>query len=839
MLASLWQDIRYALRTLRQQPLFATVAVASLALGIGLNAAVFTTVDALLLRPLPVQDPDRLAAVFTSHEHGEVFGTTSYPDFVDLAAESSATFSALAGRSMMFAPVSLPSATAGPSGAGGSNNRLVMGEVVTANYFTAIGVPPALGRAFTPEEDRGEGAHAVAVLSDRLWRQSFNASPDAIGRTFTLAGRPYTVVGVAPRTFEGLTPGLRMDLWIPISMVEDVEPVGMNAVVASPGRTRLERRGSRWMSVVGRLAPGATPASAEAHLNAVMSRLGAAFPGSNADRRMRVTPAASIRVHPSVDGAIRPAGLVLLAAVALVLLVACANLASMLLARGIARGREIAVRSALGAGRGRLVRQLAVESLVLAAVAGAAGLLLARWTTGALMSVPMPVDLPVAFALTMDWRVVLFTAALSIVTGLAAGLLPALRASTADLVPALKADAPLSTPGRRLTAGRGLVVVQVAVSLVLVVAGLLLVRSLAASRRVDPGFDVGRVSVASLSLDFQGYDEARGRAFYEQAVSRVERVPGVERVALADRLPFSPNAHTTSLVVDGRPDATPRDGLVTDTAWVSASYFDVMGLRILDGRGFDTRDTPDAPLVGVVNETLARRLWPGESAIGKRVRMGSQTGATVDVVGVMPDFKIRTVGEAPRPIIHFAASQRYSPYLSVIVRGSGDLAPIARQVEAELRAIEPGLVLMQSGPLSTLLDLSLFPVRAGAALIGGLAALAMLLSGLGLYGVIAFGVSRRTREIGIRMALGAGRGRIVGQVAREAIVLVGAGAVVGLGIAALSTQALRGVLLGVAPLDPVSFLAAVAVLAAAAALAAAVPARRAASIDPLRALRQG
>jgi hypothetical protein len=264
-----------------------------------------------------------------------------------------------------------------------------------------------------------------------------------------------------------------------------------------------------------------------------------------------------------------------------------------------------------------------------------------------------------------------------------------------------------------------------------------------------------------------------------------------------------------------------------------------MGLRILDGRGFDTRDTPDAPLVGVVNETLARRLWPGESAIGKRVRMGSQTGATVDVVGVMPDFKIRTVGEAPRPIIHFAASQRYSPYLSVIVRGSGDLAPIARQVEAELRAIEPGLVLMQSGPLSTLLDLSLFPVRAGAALIGGLAALAMLLSGLGLYGVIAFGVSRRTREIGIRMALGAGRGRIVGQVAREAIVLVGAGAVVGLGIAALSTQALRGVLLGVAPLDPVSFLAAVAVLAAAAALAAAVPARRAASIDPLRALRQG
>ena len=380
MLASIWQDIRYALRTIRQQPLFATVAIASLALGIGLNAAVFTVVDALLLRPLPIHEPDRLTSVFTSHEHGEMFGTTSYPDLVDLANENS-TFSALAGRSMMFAPVSLPAdpASGGTASARpGSVNRLAMGEVVTANYFSVLGVAPALGRAFTPDEDRGEGAHPVVMLSDRLWRQAFGAAPDVIGRTLTITNRPYTIVGVAPPEFEGLMPGVRMELWIPVSMVEDIEPVGMQATVASPGRTRLERRGSRWMFVVGRLKPGESIESAKANLDAIMARLGAAYPGSNADRRLQVASAASMRVHPDVDGAIRPAGLVMLGAVGLVLLVACANLASMLLARGVARSRELALRSALGAARIRLVRQLAVESLVLAVAAGVLGLLLKK-----------------------------------------------------------------------------------------------------------------------------------------------------------------------------------------------------------------------------------------------------------------------------------------------------------------------------------------------------------------------------------------------------------------------------------------------------------------------------
>lgn len=843
MLASLWQDTRYALRTFRQQPLFALVGIVSLALGIGLNAAVFTVVDALVLRPMPVRDPGSLASIFTSHEHAEAYGTTSYPDLVDFAAGNS-TFEAIAGRSMMFAPVSLPAGVVEGTGssAGGPANRLVMGEVVTANYFAVLGVPPAIGRGFAAEEDHGELAHPVVVLSDRLWRRSFGGAPDVLGRTLTITNRPYTVVGVAPPDFEGLVPGLHMDLWIPISMVEDVEPIGMNAVVPSPGRTRLERRGSRWLFALGRLRPGVSTDAAESNLSAVMARLGETYPGSNAERQMIVRPASAIRVHPDIDGAVRPASLVLLGAVALVLLVACANLASMLLARGVARSREIALRTALGASRLRLIRQLAVESLLLATLGGVLGLVLARWAVVALSGMPMPIDLPLTFALAIDLRVVFFTILVSLVTGLTAGLMPAIRASATDLVPALKSDVPLASPGRRFTLGRGLVIVQVAVSLVLVVGGLLLTRSLSAARRVDPGFAISNVAVASLSLEFHGYSAARGQVFFDDAVARIERLPGVKAVALSDRLPFSPNVHTSSLVVDGRPDLTSPDGLVADSAWVSASFFDVMGLPLLEGRHFDSRDTPvtadtpGKPLAAIVNQTLARGLWPGESPIGKRLRLGSQTGRPVDVVGVTSDYKVRTLGESPRPIVHFAASQRYSPYQSIIVRTS-DPARVARAVEGELRALEPALVLMQSGPLGALLDLSLLPVRAGAALIGALAALAMLLAGIGLYGVIAFGVSRRTKEIGIRMALGADRRRIVRQVAAEAMVLVGIGSVVGLALSAAGAQTLSGVLLGVAPLDPLSFGGAVAAMLVAAALASTIPARRAASVDPLTALR--
>jgi predicted permease len=822
---SLMSDVRYALRGMATHPVFTLVAVGSLMFGIGLNTAVFTVVDAMLFRPMPVRDAGSLVAVFTSTERGEPDGTTSWADFQDLR-DANTVFTDMVGHSMMM----------GAFGAGGEN-RLVLGEVVTANYFDALGIVPAIGRGFRPEEERAAGAHPVVVLSHRLWQSRFGGRPDVTGDSIVIRNRPYTIVGVAPADFPGLLPGIETELWLPISMVDDVEPITMNTVQPSPGATRLERRGHRWLFVHGRLRPDVSIDAAEANLDAVMARLAATYPQSNADRGARVVPASSVRVHPMLDASLRPGGLVLLGAVSLVLLVACANLASMLLARGVSRAKEMALRSALGADRRRLVRQMLVENVVLALAGGAAGVALAGWALRWLARVQPPLQMTVPLAFALDLRVLAFAFVLSLATGLVFGLLPAIRSSRADLVADLKAEAPLRGPiGRRVSLGQGLVVVQVAVSLVLIVGGLLLVRSLAAARDIDPGFDPSPIALVSINLGFHGYERGEARQYFDRAVAALERVPGVTAIGVSERMPFSPNTHMTVVALDGRPDATPDGGFTIDNTRVSPAYFAAMGLPILEGRNFDARDTTDAIAVAIVNETLAARFWPGEPAVGQRLRFRDQTGAPIEIVGVVPDHKVRTLGEAPRPLIHFARAQGDAPWGTFVVRTTGDVDAAVAGIRRELLALDPNVVLMEAQPYARLIALSLLPVRLGAAVIGGLAALAMLLAGLGLYGVIAFGVNARTREIGIRMALGAGRRRVLGQVLREAFTLVALGGVAGLGLAALGARALSGVL-HVPALDPVSYAGAVAVLALATLLAAGIPARRAASVDPLTALR--
>jgi predicted permease len=808
-----------------KQPVFSLVAIASLMLGIGLNTAVFTVVDAVLYRPMPVRDPGTLVNVFTAEEHGEPNGTTSWADFQDLR-EANTVFEELVGHSMMM----------GAFGAGG-DNRLILGEVVTANYFDALGVAPRLGRGFRPEEEVGERAHPVTVLSHRLWQTRFGSRPDVIGESVVIHSRPYTVVGVAPQDFSGLIPGLDTELWIPVSMTGDVEPISLNDVQPSPGDTRLERRGHRWLFVLGRLRPGTSAAAAEANLDAVMARLAGEYPGSNGGRDARVVPASSVRLHPVVDGSLRGGGLVLLAAVSLVLLVACANLASMLLARGVSRTKELALRSALGADRARLVRQMLVENVVLAITGGAAGVALAAWLLRWIVAIETPLQIAMPLAFAIDLRVLAFTLLLSLATGVLVGLLPALRSSRLDLVADLKADA--ASPGargRRFSLGHGLVVAQVAVSLVLIVGGVLLARSLGAARAVDPGFDPSPLALVSINLGFHGYAGEDARQYFDRAVERIERLPGVTAVGVSVRMPFSPNVHMTTVALDGRPDASPDGGFTIDNTRVSPAYFDAMGLPILEGRNFDARDTLDTVAVAIVNETLAERFWPGESAVGRRLRVRDQSGPPIEVVGVVPDHKVRTLGEAPRPLIHFARSQSDAPFGTFVVRTDGDVDAAVAGARRELLALDPNVVLMEAQPYERLIAISLLPVRLGATLIGGLAALAMLLAGLGLYGVIAFGVNRRTREIGIRMALGAGRRRVLGQVLREAFLLVLVGGLAGLGLAALGARALSSVL-HVPPLDPISYLTAAAFLAVVTAVAAVIPARRAAGVDPLVALR--
>ena len=826
MLSSLLVDVRHALRGMLKNPGFTLVAVASLSLGIGLNTAVFTVVDEVLYRPLPVRDPGSLAAVFTTEADGEINGTTSWPDFIDLRGANT-VFGELVGHSLMMAAV-------GTRG----DNRLMMGEVVTANYFDALGVAPRLGRGFRPDEELGEGANPVVVLSHELWQQAFGGRPAVLGETIVIRNRPYTIVGVAPEGFAGLTPGLGAGLWIPVSMVADVEPITLNDVGPSPGNTRLERRGHRWLFVLGRLRPGLAPDAADANLDAIMARLAEAYPVSNKARSARVVPASTIRIHPLVDDSLRPGGLVLLGAVSLVLLVACGNLASMLLARGVSRSRELALRSALGADRRRLIRQMLVENVVLALAGGAVGVVLGAWALRWLVSIETPLEMPIPLTFGVDLRVLTFTLALSFATGLLFGLLPAVRSSRTNLAGALKMDVPFGMrSGRRLTLGHVLVVGQVAVSLVLVVGGVLLARSLVTARNIDPGFDPAPLALVSVNLGFHGYDDGEARQFYERAMERISRLPDVRSVALSGRMPFSPNVHQTTIVVDGRPEATPPGGLTLDNTRVSAAYFETMGLPILEGRAFDSRDTPQTTAVAIVNRTLARRLWPDASAVGKRLRFRDEAGALIEIVGVVADHKVRTLGEDPRPFIHFARSQAEPPWGTFVGRAAGDVNDAVRAIGRELVALDSNVVLMEAQPYERLITVSLLPVRLAATLIGGLAALAMLLAALGLYGILAFGVGRRTREIGIRMALGAGRRRVLWQVMREGLTLVGIGGVIGLGLAALGARALSAVL-HVTPLDPPSYAAAGLLLASVAALSAGIPARRAASVDPLVALRE-
>lgn len=825
MPTSLLADAKYALRGLWKNRGFTLVAVLSLALGIGLNTAVFTVVDEILYRPMPVRDPGSLVNLFTSEANGEPNGTTSWADFTDLR-DANTVFTDMVGHSLMMAAYGL-----------GGDNRLILGEVVTANYFTALGVSPQIGRGFLPEEETGEGGHPVAVLSDRLWRSRFGARPDVVGETLVVHSRPYSVVGVAPAEFTGLVPGIEAELWIPISMVGDVEPITLNDTSPSPGETRLQRRGHRWLFVLGRLRPGVSAQAAEANLDAIMAGLAQSYPGSNEDHSARVVPASAVRLHPLVDDQLRPSGLVLLGAVSLVLLIACANLASMLLARGVSRTREFALRAALGAGRRRLIRQMLVENVILALLGGATGVVVGAWVLRWLVAIELPLQLSVPLAFGIDLRVLAFAFLLSLATGIVFGLLPAIRSSRTDLVTDLKQEAHTgAVGGRRFSLGHGLVVVQVAVSLVLVVSGLLLTRSLLAARDVDPGFDPSRVALVSINLGFHGYDTADAARFFDNAVERVERLPGVTALGLSVRMPFSPNVHQVTVAVDGRPEATPPGGWTIDNTRVSPGYFEAMGVPILEGRNFDSRDTPDAVDVAIVNRTLANQVWPAEPAVGKRLRFRDQSGPIIEVVGVVPDHKVRTLGEEPRPFIHFARSQSDAPFGTFVARTSGDVNAVVGAMSREILALDPNVVLMEAQPYDRLITISLLPVRLGASLIGGLAALAMLLAGLGLYGVIAFNVNRRTREIGIRMALGASHRRVLLQVLREGMTLVAIGGAVGFVLAALGSQALTAVL-HVPALDPVSYVTAAALLGGAAALAAGIPARRAATVDPLVALR--
>ena len=831
MFESLLADIRFALRWLRKSPGFTLVAIASLAAGIGFNTALFTVVDALLFKPLPVSRPDRLVDIFTSASggRGALFSTTSYPDYLDLRSQND-VFEDVIGYTPMFGALGIE-----------TGSRLAMGEIVTGNYFRVLGVNALIGRTLSPEDD-APGAPRVAVVSYRYWTRELGSAPDVVGRTMRIRGNPLTIVGVLPRTFTGMVPVLAPELWIPASASLDVESVGLRDVVPSPsGANRLERRGERWLFLRGRLKDGRTIDQARANLTLLMSRLAAAYPATNKNREITLKATSDVHFHPMADPQILPIAGLLMGIVGLVLLIACANVASMLLARASGRQREIGVRLAIGASRGRLVQQLVTESLVLSLLGAVAGGLLAWWITSIVAAVHLPTPIPLTFDLRMDGRVLAFTLAAMAFAGLFAGLAPAWQATKPNLAAELRGEQTAGrAAGRMWTLRDGLVAVQMAVTIVLLVVAALLTRSLIAAQRTSLGFPVNRLALVSFDASQLRYDRPRTQLVFDRVLERIRTIPGVEAAGVTTRPPFTINQNRWDIWFPGR-QPVGQPGPTVEVTSVSAGYFETMNVPIVAGRAFTDDDGPDAPRVAIVNETMARRYWPGENALGQTFRTRAGEGPLFEIVGVAADHKVSTVGEAPTPFLHVARRQQFSPYAAVIARTRGDADALLRDMRREIHAVEPDLAFIENQTMESEVSTTLFPVRASAWLVSAVGLIAMLLAAVGLYGVVAYSVARRTRVIGIRVALGADAGSVVGLVMRLGLLVCGVGLVSGGLLAAVlalvARQQLAALLYGIGFLDAVSWIGAAVTLIVVSALANLVPAWRAARVDPSVALR--
>jgi putative ABC transport system permease protein len=817
---TLGQDLRYAFRLLIASRGLTAVAVLSLAVGIGANTTIFTFVDALLLKPPAVADPAGLREIWQHNAaRGSGIGShmqLSYPDY-EFYRDHNRVFSEMGA---------VTGETSDVIWNRGGEGETLRGSLVSGNFFSVLGLRPALGRAFLAQEDQPATAAPVIVLSHAAWKQRLGADPGILGQTLTLNGRAFTVVGVAPPGFSGLLAGFAPDFWTPLSM----------RAATNPGLDVTERH-QHWILGIGRMRPGVTPAQVNADLGVLGQQLATDFPG--ADRNL-LPAALPVELVPSpfrgVAGGISG---VLMAVVGLVLLIACANVANLLLAKAASRRREIAVRSALGASRRRLVRQMLTESAVIAIVAGALGLLLSLWATPLLLSLK-PASVPILLDVSTDVRVLTFTLAASMLTGLAFGLVPALQQSRFGEAADLK-DGGHGAGAARSRLRNALVIAQVAACVFLLAGASLCMRSLSNASSIDPGFDTRHAVAASLNLEPFGYDAARGQAFYGSLLDRVRALPGVRAAAYADHLPLGQMTRMEGVAPDGYDAPAGPNGPVLpaiDVALVSPGYFDAIGTPIVAGRGFTNGDNAGAPPVIVINERMAERFWPHQDAVGRFVTLSgpNKTRVRAEVVGVAKTGRYSSLGEDPKPYFYRSLLQSYEPGVGLIVRTEGD-APILDAVRHEVRGLDSRLALTGAETLEQHMQLPLFPARAAGLLLGLFGFLALALAIVGLYGVMSFAVSQRFREIGVRMALGARPRDVLGLVVWHGLRLTLIGLVLGLALAAAGTRVLSNVLYGITPTDPLSYGAVIVVLALAALLASYVPARWATRVDPIRALR--
>lgn len=822
LMESLIQDLRQSLRLLLKNPGFTAIAALSLGIGIGANTTIFTVMNALLLRPLPVAESDRLIEVATSI-NGSGAHTVMYQDFRRIR-DRTATLEDIAGSSNTQLAVSV-----------GRSARMVIGSIVTGNYFDVMGIEPRMGRFFLPDEDRTPATHPVVVISERLWQKEFGGNPNAVGSEIVVNNYPFVVIGVAPAGFTGTGMIIRDDLWVPIMMTGQIRP-NFTAILDGRGISLIAH---------GRLADGVTSEQAGLEMRSIGNQLAQEFPRTNENIGLVTAPARAIPAE--IRGPLGGFMGLLLVLTGLVLTIACVNLANMLLARSIARGRDFAVRMAMGAGRIRLIRQMLTETLVLYGFGAAIGITLSLWATRAWVSV-LPSVLEMARAnvtltldLGLDWRVTGFALAITLATGVVFGTLPALRASRPDLVPALK-DGALSG---RLTKSRlrnTFVVTQIAVSLVLLVGAGLFLRTIRQARNMDPGFDADNVTVAQLNLGTAGMQNDEVASFYRSLTERLGAVGNarLEAFAFAADLPLDLGNGTRLFNVPGQEPPPNRNGFSAEFNVVTPGYFDVLSVRLLRGRDFSQRDEANSSRVAVVNAEFAERFWPNQDPIGQRVSLGGGAmtdSNAVEIIGVMPTIKYRTLAEAPRMALYVPLTQAMSPGMSVVLRsstGSNDALAILRQ---EIEGINPDLPVQLGVPLGDLNAAALLPQVMAASVTSVLGVVALLLVTLGIYGVVSYTASQRVREMGIRVALGSTGKGIVGLVLRQGMRLSLIGVGLGITLALLLSPFLAGLLVGVSPNDPITIVGIGLLLAAVAAVASYLPARRAARVDPMVALR--
>ena len=810
----LWQDIRYGVRMMWKNRGLTLAAVISLALGIGANTTIFTWVKSVLLRPLPgVVASDQLVTVHGVLKHaGNRPISVSYPDYQDFR-DRNEVFDGLIAFNLN--PFNL---------SGDAKPERVWGLFVSGNYFEVLGVRTVAGRGFLPEEDRTPGTHPVAVISYGLWQRRYGADPNLVGKSVQLNDRSFTIVGIAPRDFNGTYVGLAADIYLPLMMQPQM----------TPGDNSLTGRNNQWLDVMGRLKPGVTRAQARASLQTIVRQQAEAY--RHGDDAVGVDVYTLAREPNGAQVFLLPVLAILMAVAGVVLLIACANVANLLLGRATARRREIGIRLALGASRRRLVRQLLTESLMLALLGGACGLLLALWTAGTLVSFVPDLGLPVWLNLTIDWRVFVFTLAVSLITGVVFGLAPALQASKPELVATLKDEAGTMGGGRRKGRVRNaLVVAQIALSLVALVGAGLFIRSLQYAQMLKPGFNPDHVLLASLDVFPIGYDQTKGLVFYQQLLERFKQIPGVQSISFADKLPLSVFGDTSQgASIEGYTPGKNEDlNFQFDT--VGPDYFQAMKIPLAAGREFTERDNQNAPAVVVINETMASRYWANRNPIGQRMRLSNDQ--PVEIVGVAKDVKYRSVNEPPQSFMYVPMLQNYRSAMTLVIRTAGDPLTLLPQVRDEVRQMDANLALFDEKTLTEHAGIALFAQRLAVKLLSVFGMLALTLAVIGLYSVMAYSVSQRTHEIGIRIALGARAGNVFRLVIGQGIFLTVVGIAAGIVTAAIVMRFVSSLLFGVTATDPMTFISVALLLGAVALLACYIPARRATKVDPLVALR--